>query len=231
VLADISGAQASALIPRIEQAVKGYTFANCRRLSHLAGAEQQHLRRDRAARRCRSRRHDAAERGRARLPSLPYVGLTDSGTGIEASLWGVLGVKLGWVEGVEVNFLGLVAGLDLRNPGVKLPGFGRIGIPVDFILFALTLLGVALFHHHTLQVALTGLAAIVALQADLHRLQVRRRPRRPRPAHAARVGDPRQPVPAADGLRAAVAAFRGEPRPARCRASCRTTGRAASCCW
>ncbi|WOH47836.1 SLC13 family permease [Bradyrhizobium sp. sBnM-33] len=35
------------------------------------------------------------------------------------------------------------------------------GIPVDFLLFALTLLGVALFHHHTLRVALTGLAAIV----------------------------------------------------------------------
>lgn len=34
------------------------------------------------------------------------------------------------------------------------------GIPVDFILFALTLLGVALFHHHTLRVALTGLAVI-----------------------------------------------------------------------
>ena len=34
------------------------------------------------------------------------------------------------------------------------------GIPVDFILFALTLLGVALFHHHTLRVALIGLAAI-----------------------------------------------------------------------
>jgi len=37
-----------------------------------------------------------------------------------------------------------------------------LGIPVDFILFALTLLGVALFHHHTLQVALAGLASIVA---------------------------------------------------------------------
>ena len=36
------------------------------------------------------------------------------------------------------------------------------GIPVDFILFALTLLGVALFHRHTLPVALTGLAAIIA---------------------------------------------------------------------
>jgi Na+/H+ antiporter NhaD/arsenite permease-like protein len=34
------------------------------------------------------------------------------------------------------------------------------GIPVDFILFALTLLGVALFHRHTLRVALTGLGVI-----------------------------------------------------------------------
>ncbi len=34
------------------------------------------------------------------------------------------------------------------------------GIPIDFILFGLTLLGVALFHHHTLYVALSGLAAI-----------------------------------------------------------------------
>ena len=33
-------------------------------------------------------------------------------------------------------------------------------IPVDFILFALTLLGVALFHKRTLEVALTGLAVI-----------------------------------------------------------------------
>ncbi|MCC7198148.1 MAG: citrate transporter [Gammaproteobacteria bacterium] len=36
------------------------------------------------------------------------------------------------------------------------------GIPVEFVLFALTLLGVALFHRHTLPVALTGLAAITA---------------------------------------------------------------------
>jgi Na+/H+ antiporter NhaD/arsenite permease-like protein len=35
-----------------------------------------------------------------------------------------------------------------------------LGIPVEFILFALTLLGVALFHRHTLPVALTGLATI-----------------------------------------------------------------------
>src|SRR5687767_15649503 len=35
------------------------------------------------------------------------------------------------------------------------------GIPLDFILFALILIGVAVFHHYTLQVALTGLAVIV----------------------------------------------------------------------
>jgi Na+/H+ antiporter NhaD/arsenite permease-like protein len=34
------------------------------------------------------------------------------------------------------------------------------GIPVDFVLFAITLLGVAILHHYTLQVALTGLATI-----------------------------------------------------------------------
>ena len=33
------------------------------------------------------------------------------------------------------------------------------GIPIEFILFALTLLGVALFHNQTFYVALTGMAA------------------------------------------------------------------------
>lgn len=35
-----------------------------------------------------------------------------------------------------------------------------LGVPVGFLLFGVTLLGVAVFHHHTLAVALTGLAAI-----------------------------------------------------------------------
>src|SRR5436305_14869386 len=36
-----------------------------------------------------------------------------------------------------------------------------LGVPFDFVLFGLTLAGVALFHHHTLQVALIGLAVIL----------------------------------------------------------------------
>ncbi len=38
------------------------------------------------------------------------------------------------------------------------------GVPVDFVLFALTLVGVALFHERVLHVALTGLAVIVLYQ-------------------------------------------------------------------
>jgi Na+/H+ antiporter NhaD/arsenite permease-like protein len=54
-----------------------------------------------------------------------------------------------------------VTGQALAAPA---PGEGPalLGIPVDFILFGLTLLGVALFHRHTLAVALSGLAVITA---------------------------------------------------------------------
>jgi hypothetical protein len=30
-------------------------------------------------------------------------------------------------EGIEINFLGAVIGIDLRRPALKLPGLGRIG--------------------------------------------------------------------------------------------------------
>jgi hypothetical protein len=56
------------------------------------------------------------------------LALTPSGTGIQLSLGGLFGVTVGWVEGLEVNILGLVTGLDLRRPALKLPGIGRIGI-------------------------------------------------------------------------------------------------------
>ena len=45
---------------------------------------------------------------------------------------------------------------------VIVEGPALFGVPVDFILFGATLLGVALFHHHTLRVALIGLATILA---------------------------------------------------------------------
>ena len=53
-----------------------------------------------------------------------------------------------------------VVASSLALPAFAAGGPAVAGIPVEFILFALTLLGVALFHGHTLYVALTGLAAI-----------------------------------------------------------------------
>jgi hypothetical protein len=55
------------------------------------------------------------------------IGLTESGTGFEVSVYGLLG-KIGLIEGLEANFLGLVAGLDGRHPAVKIPAFGRVGL-------------------------------------------------------------------------------------------------------
>jgi Na+/H+ antiporter NhaD/arsenite permease-like protein len=45
--------------------------------------------------------------------------------------------------------------------GIAGPGVEIFGIPLEFVLFALTLAGVAVFHHRTLEVAATGLAVIV----------------------------------------------------------------------
>jgi hypothetical protein len=54
-------------------------------------------------------------------------GWTPSATGIRVSLGGYLGLTIGWVEGIEINFLGAVFGIDLRRPALKLPGVGRLG--------------------------------------------------------------------------------------------------------
>ncbi len=49
----------------------------------------------------------------------------------------------------------------MATAATALPEPPAIGpVPIDFILFALTLTGVALFHHHTLKVGLIGLAVV-----------------------------------------------------------------------
>ena len=58
-------------------------------------------------------------------------GWTPSHTGFQLQFGGFLGLTMGWVEGLEVNFLGLVTGVDLRRPALKLPGWGRIGVPIE----------------------------------------------------------------------------------------------------
>ena len=51
---------------------------------------------------------------------------TPSGSGWQFSLLGLLGIGIGWEEGLELNLLGLSAGLDVNDLALRLPGFGRI---------------------------------------------------------------------------------------------------------
>jgi hypothetical protein len=55
------------------------------------------------------------------------IGWSPSKTGVRLNLGGYFGITIGWYEGIELNLLGLVAGVDIRRPALKLPGVGRLG--------------------------------------------------------------------------------------------------------
>ena len=127
------GPAAEALVPRLQAAVRDYAWRNPGDYRAWPGPN--------------SNTFVAAVMGavpgmRAALPPTAigkdyphdgrWLGRTPSGTGVRLTLGGYAGVTLGWVEGVEVNILGAVAGLDLRRPALKLPGIGRIGMVSDF---------------------------------------------------------------------------------------------------
>ncbi len=127
VVADMQGKAAERLIPKIEAAVKEYRFANAGDYHVWPGPNSNTF---------TATVMRAVPELATALPSNaigrdfrtgPYFGTTDSGTGFEVNLWGLLGFKIGWVEGFEVNVLGLVAGVDFRHPALKLPGYGRLG--------------------------------------------------------------------------------------------------------
>ncbi|MCK1407152.1 DUF3750 domain-containing protein [Bradyrhizobium sp. 76] len=125
----VDGARAEALIPKIRSVIENYKFRAYGDYSAWPGPNSNTF--VQAA-------LDAVPELRAVLPptaigkDFPYsgrwAGITASGTGLYASLSGYLGMTIGWVEGVEINFLGAVLGLDIRRPALKLPGIGRLGV-------------------------------------------------------------------------------------------------------
>jgi hypothetical protein len=124
------GDAAAALLPRIQSAIAGYAWRNEGDYRAWPGPNSNTF---------IGAIMDAVPEMRCTLPptaigkDYPYDGrwlrLTSSRTGVRLTLDGYGGLTLGWVEGVEVNILGAIAGLDIRRPAVKLPGFGRVGIP------------------------------------------------------------------------------------------------------
>jgi hypothetical protein len=57
-----------------------------------------------------------------------WIALTPSRTGLRLSLGGYAGLTIAWVEGIQVNLLGAVVGVDPRRPALQLPGLGRVGL-------------------------------------------------------------------------------------------------------
>jgi Protein of unknown function (DUF3750) len=129
VVADIGGERAAAAIPKIEAAVKSYPYANTGDYRIWPGPNSNTFTATllRAVPELEIAMPPEAI-GKDFRPDGSLFGRTDSRTGYEVSIFGLLGAKLGWVEGVELNLLTLVAGLDLRHPALKLPGFGRVGV-------------------------------------------------------------------------------------------------------
>jgi hypothetical protein len=65
--------------------------------------------------------------GKDYLPFGQIVADTPSDSGVQVSLRGLLGLMIAAEEGVEMNLLGLTAGVDFSPLAIKLPGMGRIG--------------------------------------------------------------------------------------------------------
>ena len=123
------GAAAAAMLPRIDAVIASYRYPRPGDYRAWPGPNSNTF---------VAALMSAVPEMRASLPStaigkdFPYdgrmVGLTPSGTGFRVNVGGYLGLTAGWVEGIEVNILGAVAGLDVRRPGIKLPALGRLGV-------------------------------------------------------------------------------------------------------
>lgn len=120
------GAEAAALIPKIEAAIASYPWPDTYHawpgpnsntfLAHI-GREVPALKLDMPA--------NAV--GKDYRSLLNPVGLPPSGRGVQLSLLGVAGITVGAEEGVEVNVLGLNLGLDFTPLSLRLPFIGSIG--------------------------------------------------------------------------------------------------------
>ena len=64
--------------------------------------------------------------GKDYLPGGALVARSPSGTGVQLSLFGVVGVLAGIDEGFEVNVFGLTFGVAVKRPALKLPIVGRL---------------------------------------------------------------------------------------------------------
>lgn len=64
--------------------------------------------------------------GKDYLQGWKFWARTPSGTGYQISLFGIFGVSVSRAEGLELNILGLVVGINPGEKAIYLPGVGRV---------------------------------------------------------------------------------------------------------
>ncbi len=125
IIVDAEGKTAAAAIPKIKAVIENYeTLAGHYRFWPGPNSNTFVAALLRAAPELRASLPPTAI-GKDFRPNV-FFGLTDSRTGVEANVLGIIGLKAGWVEGLEINLFSFIAGLDLRKPALKVPGFGEV---------------------------------------------------------------------------------------------------------
>jgi hypothetical protein len=129
IVAVVRGEEAKRLIPKIETAIEAYPYSSPGAYRIWPGPNSNTF----VAHVLRSVPEldvvlppDAV--GRDYLPEGKLFHVDADGRDLHATLYGLAGVSAGWRSGLELHFMGLVAGFDVARPGIKIPALGRFGI-------------------------------------------------------------------------------------------------------
>jgi hypothetical protein len=127
LLAERRGPGTEALIDRIEIAVRTYPYANSYRV--WPGPNSNSFTAY-VARQVPELGLDLPPTaiGKDYLAGGKLLDLMPSGSGWQVSVFGLLGLGLAWEEGIELDILGLSAGVDLNDLALRLPGVGRLPV-------------------------------------------------------------------------------------------------------
>lgn len=129
LLADLRGGEANEVIGKILKAVETYPYANEYRLWPGPNSNTFTAYVARQVPELRLQLPVTAIGKDFPIDHVPFD-RAPSGTGLQLSLYGLLGVLVGVEEGLEVNVAGLSFGMDVKRPALKLPFIGRLGFPV-----------------------------------------------------------------------------------------------------
>lgn len=129
VVVSVSGDEAARLIPKIEKAIAAYPYSKPGGYRIWPGPNSNTF----VAHVLRSVPElgvvlppDAV--GRDYLPEGKLFAVDPDGMDVHATLYGLFGVSAGLRSGLELHIMGLVAGVDVTRPAIKIPAIGRIGI-------------------------------------------------------------------------------------------------------